>query len=71
MRKKQLECRIVITSGRLDLKTEVGMFDPISGRYEYLGVHGPSLAEVDKMIYGLKERIEREGHRLSFCERRL
>ncbi len=67
--KKQLECRIVITRNRRpDRKTEVGMYDPISGRYEPLGAHGPAQAEVDKMVRGLAERITKEGHLLTFSD---
>lgn len=70
MRPKQLECRIVITrGGRIDLKTEVGMYDPVSGRYEPLGAHGPDRREIDKVIRDLKRSIEMAGHRLTFCER--
>ena len=70
MANKQLECRIVITrGGRLDLKTEVGMYCPNTGRYEKAGVHGPDPREVDKVIMDMKTSIERAGHRLTFCER--
>jgi hypothetical protein len=65
--RKQLECRIVLTY-RADRKVDVGMFDPVSMRYEPLGTHGPSQHEVDKMVRGLAERITREGHRLTFSE---
>jgi hypothetical protein len=69
MSKKQLECRIVTTHGhRHDLKTEVGMYDPISGRYEPLGAHGPRVRDVDKMVAGLAARIEAEGHLLTFSD---
>ncbi len=64
----QLECRIVITfknDGRVDL----GMYDPISNRYEPLGTHGPSLSVIDKVIEDLKTSIIRAGHNLTFCER--
>jgi hypothetical protein len=71
--RKQLECRIVITHRRCDLRTEVGMYDPLSGRYEFLGIHGglgpAGQREVDKVIRDLKTSIERAGHRLTFCER--
>lgn len=68
---KQLECRIVITWGhREDLKTEVGMYCPNTGRYEPLGAHGPLLKDIDKFVYGLKKRIEQEGHRCTFSELR-
>lgn len=64
---RQLECRIVLTHGhRGDLKTEVGMYDPLNERYEPLGAHSPR--EVDSMVYGLKEKIEREGHLLTFSD---
>lgn len=45
------------------------MYDPISGRYEHLGVHGPSVKEVDKVVRDLKTSIERAGHRLTFSEK--
>lgn len=61
---KQLECRVVITN--LDCIFEMGMYDPISGRYEALGTH--SYKDKDNVVRGLKERIEREGHRVSFSE---
>lgn len=75
--KKQLECRIVIIWHRparlrilgeqFNRFVEVGMYDPVSGRYEHLGRHHPS--DLDKVVRGLKESIERAGHRLTFCER--
>ena len=66
---KKLECRIVITHRHLDPKTEVGMYDPNSGRYEPLGAHGPSRREVDKVVGNLKIAIERAGNLVTFCER--
>lgn len=69
MRKKQLECRVVIFH-LPDKRIELGMYDPLGGRYEPLGTHGPSPQAVETAIRGLKERIEQEGHRVSFCERR-
>ena len=68
---KQLECRIVITWGhRSDLKTEVGMYCKYTQRYEPLGAHGPDQRVVDKVIRGLKTKIEREGHLVTFSDRR-
>lgn len=64
----QLECRIVITY-RDDGRIDMGMLDPRSGRYEGLGTHGPGAREIDRAVRGLKEAIERAGHRLTFCER--
>ena len=68
MAKKALECRIVLTY-RDDNRVAVGMYDTMGGRYEPLGVHGPSQREVDKVVRDLKASIERAGHRLTFCER--
>lgn len=65
---KQLECRIVILH-RPDRRIDMGMYDPVSSRYEALGTHGPDQRAIDSAVRGLKERIEREGHRVSFCER--
>lgn len=44
------------------------MYDPQSGRYEPLGSHKG--AALDSAVQGLKVRMEREGHRVTFCERR-
>ena len=68
-RRRQLECRIVLTWGRRDRRTEVGMYDPASGRYEPLGTHGPDPREVDRVVRDLAASIERAGHRLTWCER--
>lgn len=65
---KQLECRIILTFRR-DRKTGVGMYDPLSGRYEHLGEHGPDVRVVDKVVRDLKTSIIRAGHLLTFCER--
>ena len=68
MSQKQLECRIVIFHRR-DRRTEIGMYDPINLRYQFLGLHGPDQRQVDKVINDLKQSIERAGHLLTFCER--
>lgn len=68
MRTKQLECRVVVLY-RPDGKVDMGMYDPLNSRYEPLGTHGPDKRRIAEAIRGLKERIEREGHRVSFCER--
>lgn len=63
----QLECRIVVTHGhRADLKTELGMYCPVTRRYEPLGAHGPTVRDIDEAIRGLRERIERERHLLTW-----
>ena len=64
----QLECRIVLTFRR-DGKTDVAMCDPVRGKVEPLGTHGPNVREVDKIVNDLKCSIERAGHLLTFCER--
>ena len=64
MANKQLECRVVITHNRSTFN--LGMYDPLSGRYEALGTHQNS--KIDKIIGDLKVRIEREGHLVTFSE---
>lgn len=68
MQNGPLECRIVITH-RSDRRIDLGMYDPVSGRYEALGTHGPSQRDIDRAVLGLKRSIEDAGHRLTFCER--
>lgn len=63
----QLECRIVIRH-RADGRIDLGMHDPRSGRYEPLGAHGPGADAITRAVRGLAERIEREGHRLTWSE---
>lgn len=65
---KQLECRIVITR-HPDKRVELGMYCPVTYRYQKTGVHGPDLREIDKAVLNLKSSIEKAGHRLTFCER--
>ena len=38
----QLECRIVKPLLPQDKRIKLGMFDPVTMRYEALGTHGPS-----------------------------
>ena len=65
---KPLECRIVITH-RPDGRIDLGMYDPLSGKYEPLGAHGPGRRAVERAVNDLKQSIERAGHRLTYCER--
>ena len=60
----QLECRIVLTYWSREF--EMGMFDPVSMRYESLGKH--PMSKADKIVRDLKVRIEREKHRVTFSE---
>ncbi len=65
MAQAQLECRVVIThigAQRFDL----GMFDPVSMRYEPLGNHPTS--DIERIVGDLRVRMERERHRVSFSE---
>ena len=61
---KQLECRVVLTY-RGDV-FDMGMYDPVSDRYEALGTHPRK--DADKVIGGLRDRIAREGHKVTFSE---
>lgn len=67
-KQKQLECRIIISHGRTDLKTEVGMYDPLTMRYEPLGAHGPSQREIDRVVRDLQASMERAEHLVTFSE---
>lgn len=61
---KRLECRIVLTWwGR---QFDMGMYDPISGKYEPLGRHPTDKAP--KIIGDLRARIEQERHVVTFSE---
>lgn len=60
----QLECRITITHEGDFFR--LGMYCPISMRHEPLGRH--PTRDIDRIVGGLKERIEREGHLLTFSE---
>lgn len=63
---QQLECRIVITHDG-PTTFALGMFDPVSGRYEPLGKHPTK--DIDKIVGDLRTRMEREGHRVTYSER--
>ena len=47
----------------------MAMCDPVRGKVEPLGTHGPCVREVDKVVEDLKTSIVRAGHLLTFCER--
>lgn len=68
----KLECRIVIRhleNGR----SKLGMYDPVSGRYEPLGTHGgrsdSAKRALDRVVLDLKISIEKAGHWVTFSER--
>lgn len=64
MKRKHLPCRVVITHnvGTFSL----GMYDPVACNYAPLGTHPKR--DIDKVVRGLKERMEQEGHDVSFSE---
>ena len=62
--KPQLECRIVITHRGQTFS--LGMFDPVSARYEALGTH--PTANIDRIVGDLRTRMERERHMVTYSE---
>lgn len=62
--KKQLECRVCVTYRGTVF--DLGMYDPVTGRHEPLGTH--PRRDADRVIGDLRDRIAREGHRVSFSE---
>ena len=62
---KQMECRVVITHLSPTL-FELGMMDPVSMRYEALGKHPTK--DIEKVVGGLRTRMERERHLVTFSE---
>lgn len=60
-RLSRLECSIVVKRLK-DGRATVGMLDPVSGRYEPLGTHGPDRSVIDKVIMDLRRSIESAGH---------
>ena len=61
---KQLECRIVITyRGRV---FALGMYDPITSRYEPLGEH--PMGKIEGIVRDLRIRMEKENHIVTFSE---
>ena len=62
---ERLECRIVLTYWPKHF--EMGMFDPVSGRYEPLGNNHP-IDKVDKIVGDLRNRIEMERHIVTYSE---
>lgn len=54
---KQMECRVTITNHG-NGTFSMGMYDPSACRHEPLGTH--PVRDKDRIVRGLKERIERE-----------
>ena len=63
---KQLECRITITHDRDGCTFALGMWDPVACRHEPLGRH--PVADIERVVRGLRERMERERHVVTFSE---
>lgn len=63
-KRQQLECRVIVTyRGSV---FDLGMYCPVTHRYEKLGSH--KISQQDEVIGGLRDKIEREGHRATFSE---
>ena len=60
-----MECRIILKHS--GASTEVGMFDPETGRYVPLGTHNGRTLET--VVRDLKTRMEQAGHTVTFSER--
>ena len=63
---KQLECRVIITHHPMGGSFKLGMWDPLNERHEYLGTH--PARDIERIVGDLRDRIEREGHRVTFSE---
>ena len=63
---KQLECRIVITHDNRGGTFTLGMFDPLSLRYELLGNHPTK--DIERIVGDLRVRMEKERHVVTFSE---
>lgn len=61
---KQLECRIVLTYWPTQF--DMGMYDPVSMKYEPLGRH--PLSMIDGIVGDLRTRMEKERHLVTFSE---
>ena len=64
---EQLECRVVVTNHGDGRTFDLGMYDPLTGRYEFLGTH--PVRDRERRVRDLQRTIEGAGHRLSLCER--
>ncbi len=63
--RKKMECRIVIRDRPFGA-IALGMFDPITMRYVPLGTHPAH--EREKVVRDLKNKMEAEGHIVTFSE---
>jgi len=70
--KEKLEARIIVTRGnRADLKAEIVVYDPKTGRTltPQPIAAGPAASEIDKAIMVLKGQLERAGNWVNVLER--
>ncbi len=67
-----IEARIIVKHGRrLDLRVGLTVYSPHDGKEVDTGLAaGPSQADIDRTILGLKETLERAGNRVSVVELR-
>ena len=61
---KKFEVRVIVTNRGCTF--DLGMYHPQGNRYEPLGTHRTE--DKERVVRGLRERIEREGHVVSFSE---
>lgn len=65
------EVRIVLfKGGRLDLKTEIGMYEPATGKVHRWGcTAGPRQEDVDREVWKLKNLLESQGNYVTVVTR--
>ncbi len=63
---ERMECRVVITHLPGTGKFDMGMYDPVCGRYEPLGRH--PVEKIDRIVGDLVARMEQERHVVTFSE---
>ena len=62
MERKSLQIRIVVFPPGLDLKREIALYDPVSGKILRDGQReGPGQADIDLAVRKLKAMLERGG----------
>lgn len=56
------QVRIILRGGRLDLKTELSLYDPVEGKEARWGyLCGPRQEDIDAAVRTLKDQCERSG----------
>ena len=66
----QPKARIVVTSGKhADLRPEIGVYEPASGKMTTFGQAGPSKALIEERVTKMKQQLERAGNEVEVIER--